>query len=81
MAYTLMTVVGASSLLRGAEMQANKQTTTVKDAKTGRQIQWLAKTSLSDRGAVTVMASDALNSVEVKAQLEAVKRIREKLKR
>lgn len=50
----------------------------VRDSKTGRWTEWLAThATVSDKGSVTIRASDALSSSQARAQLKAVKRIRE----
>lgn len=54
-----------------------KKVQVVKDPRTGRSIQWQAKSTLSSSGSVSISAGDALQAEVVKAQLEAVKRIRE----
>jgi len=59
--------------------QATKQKAVVRDAKSGRTIEWVAATKLSDSGSVTIAAGDALKAKVVQSQLDAVRRIREKL--
>lgn len=51
-----------------------------RDAKSGQFVEWRAVTaSVSDKGSVSIRASDALKSDEAKSQLAAVTRIREAL--
>ena len=58
-------------------MDAKKQSTVARDAKSGQFVEWRAKTTVSQSGSVTVSAGAALRDAGVKTQLEAVRRIRE----
>jgi hypothetical protein len=57
-------------------MHTDKRHPTPRDAM-GRIVDWRAKTTVSEKGSVTVSAGEALSSEVVKTQLQAVKRIRE----
>jgi hypothetical protein len=58
-------------------MQAEKRSAVARDAKSGRYVDWRAKTTVSQTGSVTVSVDAALRDKDVKSQLEAVRRIRE----